>query len=468
MISRSILVIEDDALARLNLEDALAGHKVDFAVNKEDARKKLESGKPDVCFIDLSLGDDDDCSGLELIPLAKVRGAYAVVMSGYEEEAYVEKATELGCDLFFSKADIKEGVNETLARFERSRRRADPWLLLAERYVTVDPATKKNIGDALKFAASDLPILVLGPTGSGKTRLARMIHDQSGRAGQFVALNCSSYTDELLEVELFGAKKGAYTDAKETRKGKLLLADRGTLFLDEIGDMSATMQTKLLKAIEEQEFYPLGSDQPQVSRFRIISATWREPAQLLPAGKLRHDFYERIHGVTVRLPALAQRRCDVLPLVEHFNRKGRKLVFSAQAKDRLLRHSWPGNVRELQKLVELLKADEHARVTPERVEELLNGLPMLAAQEGAQALTEEQFRYAHAHGLNALVDRLIEAAIRRSLAENGGNKRRVKADLKIANRVLYKSLRGTAPREAGEALEKQKALEGAPDLQAVP
>lgn len=447
----SILVVEDDRLARDNIALHLAGNDVEYAENEAQARKKLAARDHDICFIDLQLGDDDtECSGLKLIPLAAEKGSYSVVMSGHDSDQYVEKAHDLGVNDFFAKGKVGESVAEVLARFEQRRRRAEAADLLEEEFVTTDPSTRASINDALKFAASELPILILGPSGTGKTSLAEIIHKRSGRRGAFVAINCASYSEEMLEVELFGHRKGAFTGATESRKGKLLLADGGTLFLDEVGAMSAKMQTKLLKALEEQAFYPLGSEEPERSRFRIVSATLEDPASLIGAGKLRLDFFQRIHGFTIKLAPLAQRTCDILPLVARFNRQGRKLSFTPEAKERLQRHSWPGNVRELKKLVELLKADESGRVTEQRVEQLLISQPLVAIQEVAQPFTEEQYHYALEHGLKPLIDRMIQAVIRRSLAENGGKKRRAVAMLKINNRMLYKALgRTEAPAPEG-------------------
>jgi two-component system nitrogen regulation response regulator GlnG len=442
MQTLSILVVDDDRLVRDNIASHLKGHSVDFAADLAQARRKLDAGNHDICFIDLELGEDDNCSGLKLIPLAEEKGSYSVVMSGHDSEPYVDKAYGLGCRDFFPKTDVGGSVAKVLARYQQRRQQAQSEGLFEDQFVTVDPITRASITEALKYSASDLPVLILGPSGTGKTSLARILHDRSGRKGQFVSINCSSYTEDLLEAELFGYKKGAFTDAQDDRKGKLVLADGGTLFLDEIGAMSLKMQTKLLKALEEQVFYPLGSEKPETSRFRIISATLEELPSLVSSKKLRLDFFQRIHGVTVKLRPLAERRCDILPLLLRFNRDGRKLSFATGAKKRLVRHSWPGNVRELKKLVELLKADEQGRVTEPRIEQLLTSLPIMAVQEAGQAMTEEQYHFALEHGLRAMIDRAAQAVIRRSLAENGGNKRRVIAALRTNDHMVAKALQG--------------------------
>ena len=449
MAKLSILVVEDDPTARRLLDAHLDGHEVDFAPDAGSARRKLTAGGQDICFIDLNLGDRDEASGLNLIPLAAKKGIYSVVMSGQDSDSMVEKAYRLGCDDFYAKGNEQSNVGTVLTRFMARRQKQDRDRIFKDRFVTQDPATQASINESLKYAASELPVLVLGPSGTGKTSVASLIHDFSGRAGEFVAINCAAFTEDLLDAELFGYRKGAFTGAAESRKGKLLLADQGTLFLDEIGSMSLKMQTKLLKAIEERSFYPLGSDRPETSRFRVISATLEDIQGFLKAGKLRFDFFQRIHGLTVVLKPLAQRRGDILPLMSFFARGGRRISFAPEAKDLLLRHDWPGNVRELKKFVELVAAGQEGRVSPEAVGRLIQ---TLALEEGRGFVPEEQYRFALEHGLREALARIIDTMIQRSLGENYGTKARVMAALKIDNRLLYKSLarQSRAPMKGAE------------------
>ncbi|MDE2293443.1 MAG: sigma-54-dependent Fis family transcriptional regulator [Elusimicrobia bacterium] len=441
MPNLSILVVEDDPLARELMADELAGHRVDLAPDFETGRRKLEGGRHDLCFIDLKLGKGDTGSGLKLIPLAAAKGSYPVVMSSHDSERVVEEAYALGCRDFYAKGNMHGNVAAVLARYQERLAPAGDASLFETQFVTDDPATRAAVTTALRYAPSDLPLLILGPSGTGKTRLAQLLHDRSGRQGRFVAINCASYTEDLLEAELFGHKKGTFTDATEDRRGKLLLADGGTLFLDEIGAMSAKMQTKLLKAIEEKSFYPLGSEKPVRSSFRVVSATLEDIPALIKSGKLRLDFFQRIHGFTVELRPLSSRPGDIAPLVAAMTQGGRRLSFTPEAKAALARHEWPGNVRELKRLVELLVAGEEGRVTAETVARLLAAV---ASKErpGGDFITDEQYRHALANGLNATIERITEALIKRNFAENGGVKARVKEDLKIATRILYKVLPG--------------------------
>ena len=286
-----ILIIEDDKLAQDILADNLAGQTVDFAGDKTAAERKLKAERYDICFIDLMLGENDDYSGLKLIPLAVSKGIYSVVMSSCDTEDTISKAYALGCKEFYVKGNEKSNVAAIIARYLQGDAGKKAKNVFTTGFITNDPATRSTITEALKYAPTHLPILILGPSGTGKTTLAKLLHEHSGRTGEFTAINCAAYTEDLLEAELFGYKKGAFTDAKETRKGKLAQADKGTLFLDEIGSMSHNMQTKLLKAIEEKSFYPLGADKPEYSDFRVISATLEDMQKLLAEQKLRFDFF---------------------------------------------------------------------------------------------------------------------------------------------------------------------------------
>lgn len=212
-----------------------------------------------------------------------------------------------------------------------------------------------------RIAGTNLPVLILGESGTGKEVVARAIHYGSPRRSQpFIPVNCAAIAETLLESELFGHEKGAFTDARETRQGKFELASGGTLLLDEIGDMSAGGQAKLLRVLEEKIVYRVGGSQPIHTDARIIAATNRNLADTVQGGKFRQDLFFRLTVVTVEIPPLRDRRDDVLILAEHFleqfcrDARRAKLKLSAEAKKRLAAHEWPGNVRELRNLMERL------------------------------------------------------------------------------------------------------------------
>ncbi|PIU20697.1 MAG: hypothetical protein COT18_00930 [Elusimicrobia bacterium CG08_land_8_20_14_0_20_59_10] len=429
----NILVLDDDKLAQKVMAASLSAHNVEIAGDLKTALKKLDSCKYDIGFFDLLLGPEDDYSGLKAIPRAVEKGVYAVVVSGSDSDEMIDRAYALGAGDFYAKGNEEANVADILRKFLRNRKAAGARNIFTSAFITGDPETKAAATEALKYATAELPILILGPSGTGKTSLAKILHEHSGREGAFVSINCSAYTEDLLEAELFGHKKGAFTGAHEARKGRLLEAHKGTLFLDEIGTMSQNMQMKLLKAIEERTFYPLGSEKPEHSEFRIISATLEDPQALIAQGKMRFDLFQRIHGFTICLKPLTRRKGDIMPLVNHFTRGARRLSFNAEALTLMEAYPWPGNVRELKKLVDLLSSGAGGRVDAETLGKHLKGQARQAAAPDGDGL----YAYALDKGLEAALDRVASGLISRSLRENGGKKTRTMADLKISTRFFY-------------------------------
>jgi two-component system, NtrC family, response regulator AtoC len=442
----NILVVEDDKLAQKVMAAQLGAQSADFADDYKSALKKLETGAYDLGFFDLMLGPDDDYSGLKLVAKASEKGLYAVVVSSSDSDEHVSRAYELGAADFYSKGNEERNVASILRRFLQERKAAAAPDVFASAFVTRDPETRAAAAEALKYAPTDLPVMLLGPSGTGKTSFARIIHERSGRQGAFVAVNCAAYTEDLLEAELFGYRKGAFTGATESRRGRLLEAHGGTLFLDELGAMSHGMQTKLLKALEEKCFHPLGAERPEKSDFRIISATLEDPQDLIARGRLRFDLFHRVHGYTFTLKPLSRRACDIFPLLEHFTRGGRRLAFTPEAKRIVEQYSWPGNIRELRKFADLVSAGERGLVTPQAVERLLRG-----AGPGRCAAEPGLYELALRQGLDAALDKVSSEIILRNLRENNNKRTQVLQDLKISTRLLYATLK-KAGIDGGEAL----------------
>ena len=438
----NILVLEDDKLAQKIMASRLAAHNVDLAGDLKTVLKKIEANNYDLGFFDLMLGPDDDYSGLRAIAAAAAKNIYAVVVSSSDSDEIIDRAYELGAGDFYAKGNEESNVTEILRKFIQNRKAAGRADIFTSSFITGDPETKAAAGEALKYAPTELPILILGPSGTGKTSLAKVLHEHSGREGAFVAINCSAYGEDLLEAELFGYRKGAFTGAADSRKGRLLEAHKGTLFLDEIGTMSLGMQTKLLKAIEERSFYPLGSEKPEHSEFRVISATLEDPQDLIAKGKMRFDLFQRVHGYSINLKPLAARKDDVFLLAQHFTKGGKRLSFTAEARAWMEDYTWPGNVRELKKFIDLLSSGEGGRVGLDTVQKHLKGgqgAPSRAPEAGGGP--DAIYADALNRGLEAALEKISDEVIARNLRENSGKKTKTLEDLKISTRLLYATIK---------------------------
>jgi DNA-binding NtrC family response regulator len=307
-------------------------------------------------------------------------------------------------------------------RAHENRRRTE----LERRYdlrdaVFADPATERVIALACQVARADVPVLITGPNGAGKEKIAEIVQANSAvRDGPFVTLNCGALPSELIEAELFGAEVGAYTGASRAREGKFESADGGTLFLDEIGNLSPNGQMKLLRVLETGRFERLGSNRERQVKVRVISATNADLPQMIRAGSFREDLYYRLNTIEIRLPPLAERVDDILPLAKHFLADGKRLT--ADARDALRHHAWPGNVRELKNALQ-------------RAALLTTGTDITAA--------DLALRPAAPHD-----DEPDRAAIEAALARAGGVIAQAAADLGLSRQALYRRMEKLSiPRE---------------------
>ena len=283
--------------------------------------------------------------------------------------------------------------------------------------VYADPASENALALACQVAKSDIPVLVTGPNGAGKERYAEIIHANSlVRNGSFIALNCGALPSELIEAELFGAEAGAYTGATKPREGKFEAADGGTLFLDEIGTLPLAGQVKLLRVLETGRFQRLGSNRERSVKVRIVSATNANLQALIADGRFREDLFYRLNGIELRLPPLAQRPRDILPLARHFLPAGKRLGDDAERA--LQRHAWPGNVRELRNAVQRAA--------------LLSRGDVIAAADLALPTSQD---VAVAGG-----DEPDRATIEAALDRNGGVLAQAAADLGLSRQALYRRL----------------------------
>lgn len=444
-----ILVVDDDKLSRLKIKSHLNDHQVVEASSYEEAVEKLASNF-DLCFIDLNLDNTEtELLGFEILKITVQKGIYSVVMSSLHDEEIIEHAYEIGCNDYYSKGTEKASIADTLNRFLLSKNDYLENHFFKEIFPTKSKEQKSILKKIVPVIQTSIPICLLGESGTGKTFLANEIHEQSKRVGPFVAVNCAALSEELLEAELFGHGKGAYTGAASESKGKLALANHGTLFLDEIGSMSLAMQTKLLKAIEEKSFYQVNSDKVIKSDFRIISATLDNLEDKIKSGEFRFDLFQRICGLSVTLLPLRERKEDILDLIkketEEFSQSGRKIVFSKDAKNLLENAKWPGNIRELKRFFQIISLESRGLISKEEVEKHLS---KNTGKNPNKILSTAQLNVALDMGMPDFLNQIENEIIELALKNNNKAIRKTLAQLKITQSRLYKHIK-----ESGEQHE---------------
>ena len=360
---RRLLIVDDDPTIRTSLAEALADNgvtEVRVAEGPHRALAMLDVAVPDVVLSDVRMPDLDGIAFLRMLH-KRAPAVDVILMTAYDDMPTVVSAMREGAVEFLVKPLDLHHVRRVLeATFEdRTSRARAPRATAAELALGDlagrDPrmiAVYKLIG---QVATTRATVLIRGESGTGKELVARAIHANSAAAAEpFVPVNCAALPTTLLESELFGHTRGAFTGAVTARKGRFALAGRGTIFLDEIGDTSADFQTKLLRVIQDREFEPLGAEQTQRTAARVIAATHRDLEQMIEDGAFREDLYYRLRVVEIVLPALRDRRNDVPILAAELIRRGSAAagtgppVLSSEALARLMEHDWPGNVRELE------------------------------------------------------------------------------------------------------------------------
>jgi len=369
-----LLLIDDDhnTLASLSRAFRLAGHEATVCDNAARAVDLLRAQAFDVILSDVVMPGR---SGLELLEDLKKAGVKTpiVLISGQANIEMAVKATKLGALDFLEKPLSTEKLLVTVENALRLSRLEDENRELRQRLgkhelVGSGPAMKKLCAQIERVAASETRVCILGETGTGKELVARAIHEKSPRQEQpFITLNCAAVPVELIESELFGHEKGAFTGAAVKHLGKFEQADGGTLFLDEIGDMPVAMQAKLLRVLEEGEVERVGGDKPTKVNVRVVVATHRSLEDLVKQNAFRRDLFHRIYVFPLTLPPLRERPEDFPALVAHFARQvaaqngWKEKIFAEEAIGELRKYGWPGNVRELRNIVErliLLASDE--------------------------------------------------------------------------------------------------------------
>ena len=446
---RRVLVVDDEENVRLVLRTLLKkhGYEVEVADGGEAALLSLDSFDPDVILTDVRM---PRMGGLDLLAAlaAKQHPATVIVMSAFGSVDLAIEAMKAGAYDYVSKpfkpdevvlALRKAEEREALRRENRALREQIQKEDRFESIVAKSPAMLGIFRTITKIADFKTTVLVTGESGTGKELVARAVHARSQRrAAPFVAINCGAIPENLLESELFGHRKGAFTDANTDRRGLFEEAHGGTLFLDEIGELPLNLQVKLLRALQEETIRRLGDTKDVKVDARIITATQRDLGAEVKAGRFREDLYYRINVLAIAIPPLRTRREDVALLIDHFIARNNARLgthvrgVSPQARKQLIEYSWPGNVRELENTVEramvLAETDVlQASDLPERIRDALDAVQVqLASGELSIKRT------------SAAIEEIF---IRRALQKTRGNRTRAADLLEISHRALLYKLK---------------------------
>ena len=442
-MGRRVLLVDDEPIFRVTLTDDLVeqGYEVTAARDGIEGLARIEEQAFDIALLDLKLPGVD---GLTLLARFKAAhpAALAIVMTAYGTIPSAVGAMKAGAADYLVKPfptdDLLVLLRGLLAQRGAAPSRSGP------------PAAVQRLGDLVyvsdgmaevcrliaTVAPSEATVLVQGETGTGKELVARAIHEESTRrAHPLVRVACAALPESLLESELFGHERGAFTGAVRERKGRFELADRGTLFLDEIADLGPAVQAKLLRVLQEKEFERVGSNRTVKVNVRLISAARKRLEDEVVAGRLREDLFYRLKVITITLPALRDRTEDVLPLAAHFVDKYRRPLgkeidgLSPAACQRLLHHAWPGNVRELEAAIQrAVTLTQNRRLGPEDFELGAAGTAIDAAARPGPSLAgtirETEARYL--------------AAVLKSV---GGQRQRAAEILGVSRKTLWKKLK---------------------------
>jgi DNA-binding NtrC family response regulator len=447
MIKRSILVVDDDEVARKLLKEVLErdGYSVQLAASGEEAIALSKQQFYPIVVSDIRMLDLDGLDVLRHFRQESPRTVVLLMTAFGSMETAVEAIKEGAFDYIskpFKIDDFKVVFRkaakhaETLQSPVSSKENEPPSGDIKKVIIGSSPKMLEIYKMLARAAMSEAAVLIVGESGTGKERIARAIQENSPRRSKkLVTVNCGAFTDSLLESELFGHVKGAFTGAQEARKGLFEEANGGTLFLDEIGDVSPQMQVKLLRILQEGELRPAGSNEVRKVDVRVIAATHRNLSELVAEGKFREDLYYRLKVVSLEIPPLRERKEDIAELVSHFvakyARKNNKRVTSLtrEAMDAILNYSWPGNVRELENTI------ERAVALTNTAQLDIDDLPPEVARPTQRTKTTPAIT---ATGTQASLEELEKQHIIRTLEQVKYNKSRAAELLGIDRATLYR------------------------------
>ena len=450
--TKHLLLVEDEAPLRQAIADQLSdrGYHVEQAESGEAAIARLADFAFDIIITDLRLPGVDGSAVIEAA-VARYPDIIAIVVTGYGTVKDAVEAIKRGASDFVSKPfQIDELLHVLGSSLEQRRLKSENAYLrsqLEERY-RFEGVIGKSRPMARLFqlletvAPTNSTILITGETGTGKEVVARAIHlNGPRRMHRFVALNCSAIPETLLEAELFGHVRGAFTGAGGNRQGRLEQAHRGTVFLDEVGTMSAALQMKLLRVLQEREFERVGDSHTTKVDVRVIAATNSDLARMVAEGQFREDLFYRLNVIPVHLPPLRERKEDIPLLVQHFlaifrNGATTSLTVSQEAMRRLMSFSWPGNVRQLENAVERAVALSAGRTQID-----VGDLPTEVQKAQETALTTAVTLPEDGLDLDAFIADIERDLIQRSLERTGGNKGKAARLLNLKRTTLVEKLK---------------------------
>ncbi|PIS11622.1 MAG: DNA-binding response regulator [Bdellovibrio sp. CG10_big_fil_rev_8_21_14_0_10_47_8] len=463
MRASRVLIVDDESSLRAALFRVLdrKGLSVITANRKEEALVLCQTDQPlDLALVDLNLPDGD---GIDLmIHLKEVHpDCQVIILTGHGTIESAVRATQKGAFHFMTKPfnmeELVSLVDRALSHKKLQKENQQLRNELNKKYqfehiIGKSESIQNVLSMVERVADSDSTVLVTGESGTGKELIARAIHYNSPRADQaFVAINCGAIPSELLESELFGHIKGAFTGAIANRVGRFELADGGTIFLDEIGDLEPALQVKLLRVLQQRSFEPVGSTKNIQVNVRVIAATNKNLEELVNNGNFREDLFYRLNVIPISVPALRERRSDVPLLLAHFmeqiNRsKGRKLSgISAETLECLVNYPWPGNIRELENLVErlaILKGQGQIEI---------NDLPVKYRTGSSVAASTAVFEVPdNGMDFNAAVDQFENSLILRALEKTGWNRNQAALLLRLNRTTLVEKIKKKGLRPPGD------------------
>jgi DNA-binding NtrC family response regulator len=456
--TKHLLLVEDEAPLRQAIAEQLSdrGYHVEQAESGEAAIARLADFAFDIIITDLRLPGVDGSAVIEAA-VARYPDIIAIVVTGYGTVKDAVEAIKRGASDFVSKPfQIDELLHVLGSSLEQRRLKSENAYLrsqLEERY-RFEGVVGKSRPMARLFqlletvAPTNSTILITGETGTGKEVVARAIHlNGPRRMHRFVALNCSAIPETLLEAELFGHVRGAFTGAVGNRQGRLEQAHKGTVFLDEVGTMSSALQMKLLRVLQEREFERVGDSHTTKVDVRVIAATNSDLARMVAEGQFREDLFYRLNVIPVHLPPLRERKEDIPLLVQHFlailrNGAPTSLTVSQEAMRRLMSFSWPGNVRQLENAVERAVALSAGRTQIDA-----GDLPTEVQNAQVTALTTAVTLPEDGLDLDAFIADIERDLIQRSLERTGGNKGKAARLLNLKRTTLVEKLKRLSPQE---------------------